>query len=418
MARRGTAQTIHEPDARSLQRPIPSGCLMEVASHESDRLKRILLVCAMLLLSACGLPTPEIESPAGEETQRLPVETASRVDRAVATTGDVITYTVTVDYDPGYQVELPQTGADIAGFRIIDIGSEEPRDENGRRIEERWYKLRADLVGSYVLPPVEVAYRPVPDEGTEEAGDVEVAEAEATAEPEVQTVQTSEIFIEVQSVLPTDGEVTDIRALKPLRQVETPIPGWLWAAAGAAAVLVILLGMWLWRRLRKKTEVPARPAHAIAYEALSRLRETDFEDLEAMRRFHFEISEVIRGYVENRFTLNATDLTTEEITVALDELRGLAGDDSNRLRQFLTATDQVKFAAYEPSEEEISGTYEGALSFVEATRERPEAAQSDTALKAAVRADASPPDAPPPPPSAPPPQGTNSGAAESREVAA
>ena len=62
----------------------------------------------------------------------------------------------------GTRSRCPRPAADIAGFRIIDVGSEEPREEGDRRIEERWYKLRADLVGSYVLPPVEVAYRPVP----------------------------------------------------------------------------------------------------------------------------------------------------------------------------------------------------------------------------------------------------------------
>ena len=94
---------------------------------------------------------------------------------------------------------------------------EAPRDEDGRRILERWYKLRADLVGSYVLPPVELAYRLAATAG-------EPAASETPAE----SVQTSEIFIEVQSVLPAGGEATDIRGLKPLRQVKTPTPVWLW----------------------------------------------------------------------------------------------------------------------------------------------------------------------------------------------
>ncbi len=330
------------------------------------------LILLFLLASACGQPPAEVEGPAGgERAQLTPVETRSRVDRAVATTGDVITYTVTVDHDPGYQVELPETGADIAGFRIIDVGSEEPREADGRRILERWYKLRADLVGSYVLPPVEVAYRPIPDSEQPEDG---AGDAGDEAGGGFDTVQTSEIFIEVESVLPEDGEVTGIRGLKPLRQVQAPTPWWLWALAGAGAVLLVVLGVWLRRRRRRQRSVPPRPAHEIAFEALARLRETDFEDAQEMRRFHFEISEVVRGYVENRFTLNATDLTTEEIAAMLDEVRGLAGDHGQLLRRFLTATDQVKFAAHEPSEEEIEGTYEGALSFVEATRERPEEA--------------------------------------------
>ncbi len=352
-----------QPPSRRQPAPLIARAFMPGGRRSST----VRVPLALLLLAACAQPVPEAAAPA---EPRLPVETRSRVDRAIATTGDVITYRVSVDHDPGYEVQLPETGAEIAGFRIIDVGSEEPREEDGRRIVERWYQLRADLVGSYVLPPVEVAYRPAEATGVEEPAAEDAGSTDGDAGWE--TVETSEIFIEVQSVLPEDGEATDIRGLKPLRQVKTPTPWWWFAAGGGAAVLLGLLGRLLWRRFHKPVVVPPRPAHEIAYEALERLRQTDFEDLEAMRRFHFDISEVIRGYVENRFTLNATDLTTEEIVEALGEVRGLAGDDEGRLRLFLAATDQVKFAAYEPSEAEIEGTYEGALSFVEATRERPE----------------------------------------------
>lgn len=326
-------------------------------------------LAAAALLAACAQPTPEPQTPS---EPLPPVETRSRVDRAIATTGDVITYTVTVDHDPAYEVSLPETGADIAGFRIIDVGSEEPREEKGRRIEERWYKLRADLVGSYVLPPVTVTYRP-----TQEAGGEEGDEAETVDEAPPESVRTSEIFVEVQSVLPEGGEATDIRGLKPLRQLDRPTPWWMFAAGAAVAALAGLLAFLLWRRKRRAVEVPTRPAHEIAYEALERLRRTDFEDHEAMRRFHFEISEVIRGYVENRFRLNATDLTTEEIVDHLGEVRDLAGDSGRRLHTFLDATDRVKFAAYDPSEDEITETYEGALSFVETTRDRPQEAAGE-----------------------------------------
>ncbi len=348
----------------------------------------------LLLLLGCNPPAAEVEAPA-EQAQRTPVETRSRVDRAVATTGDVITYTVIVDHDPGYEVSLPETGADIAGFRIIDVGSEEPREQDGRRILESWYKLRADLVGSYVLPPVEVAFRPATETDLAEVDAAEVDAADATAAEDAadetfETVQTSEIFIEVQSVLPEGGEVTDIRELKPLRQVDTTTPWWLWPVAGAVTVLLGLLGIWLWRRGRKEILLPPRPAHEIAFEALARLRETDFDDAEAVRGFHFEISEVVRGYVESRFTLNATDLTTEEITAVLDQVRDLAGDDGLCLQRFLAATDEVKFAAHEPSEEEITDTYEGALSFVEATRERADATRPDATRPDAARPEAVP----------------------------
>ncbi len=311
------------------------------------------VLAASLLLAACaGEPVAEVPTEPKE-----PVEATSSVDRAVATTGDVIRYTVTVDYDTAYEIEIPEPGADIAGFRIIDLGREEPRTTGDRVVEERWYELRADLVGSYVLPPVTVGFR----------RPAEVDDSTSTSE----TVRTSAIFVEVESVLPQDGEgeASDIRDLKPLEKVTSPIP-WGWIAAGTGALVSLLLGLFLWRRRPVKLP-PAIPAHEIAFRELNDLRGTDFDDPQAVRQFHFRISEILRAYVEGRFGLNATDLTTEEILAKLPVLGEIPPSSALDLRTFLEATDQVKFADHAPPRDEIQETYELGLGFVEATTPRP-----------------------------------------------
>jgi hypothetical protein len=337
--------------------------------------------CALLVaaLLAAGCRHPEAKAgDAAAATAKPPVEASATVDRAVATTGDLITYRVTVEHDPGYQVDLPEPGADIAGFRIVDLGRDKPKTVDGRVVEQRWYKLRADLVGSYVLPPVTVHYRkaaakPAAGSKGEDAGS---------------TVNTSEIFVEVESVLPADGAAKDIHDIKPLEKIAER-PPWLIPGAGALGALALAAAAFLWwRRRRLAPAAPPRPAHEIAFAALDALRRTDFSDLAAVRRYYFAISEVVRAYVEGRFGLNATDLTSEEIASALPALTSLDAGDAERLTRFLTVTDGVKFAARVPDEDEIQAVYEDALSFVEATRPRPEPEP------AAV--DAEPPAAPPP----------------------
>jgi len=334
-----------------------------------------LLLSLVLLLAACAE-----EAPPAPAEPKAPVEAASSVDRAVATTGDVLTYTVTVDYDPAYTVEIPEPGAEIAGFRITDLGREEPREAAGRVIEERWYRLRADLVGSYVLPPVSVTYsasRPsdLPDEEEDETADESESATSEEAVSSLETVQTSAIFVEVESVLPGDGDeaATDIRDLKPLQEVAPALP-WVWIIAGAAALLLLLVAFLLLRRRPAKV-VPPEPAHEVAFRELNALRGTDFTDPEAVRRFYFRISEVVRTYVEGRFGLNATDLTTEEIVAELPKLTSLQGGPRQQLETFLEDTDRVKFADSATTEDEIGSTYDRALSFVEETRplETPEA---------------------------------------------
>ncbi len=339
-----------------------------------------LLLIGLLAVAGCGRRQP-LEKPA----PRPPVEVRAAVDRAVATTGDRITFRVTVDRDEAYEVEVPEPGAEIAGFRIVDAGRGTPRRRSGRVVEERWYELRADLVGSYVLPPLVVRYRPAGEPGQ---GRPEAAEAEGAGPEELESaeaggsesvgqraggeVATSAIFVEVESVLPADGAAADIRGLKPLRGPRRAVP-WSWLAAGVALLaLAVAAAYWLRRRHRRPAAPPA-PPHEVAFAALAALRGLDLSDPATLRRFYFGLSEVLRTYLEGRFGLNATDLTTEEIVARLPELRGLPdgplpAERERELRRFLEDTDRVKFAHHRPSESEIEAAWERALGLVEATR--------------------------------------------------
>lgn len=228
--------------------------------------RRIALGCGLvLLLAACGRHQTGDSGAKRAAEPPPPVEVKDSVDKAVATTGDVITYTVAVEHDPGIEVEVPEPGAEIAGFRIIEVGKKPPRRVRGRVVEERWYQLRADLVGSYVLPPVTVTYRS-PEEGGGSQGAKDGSE---------QSAQTSEIFVEVESVLPQDGQATDIRGVKPLQPVATRRTGW-WIGGGVALAMLLLggAGWWWWRR-RVRPAAPPIPAHQRAFQELEALRRLD-----------------------------------------------------------------------------------------------------------------------------------------------
>jgi len=320
-------------------------------------------IAALAALSLAAAPAePDETAPANAKPDAAtpailsgprPVVATARVDKAIATTGDVIAYTVTLEHDVGYQVELPEPGADIAGLRIIDIGRDDPETRDGKVIDRWWYTLRADLVGTYILPPLRSRYR---KSGTDEW----------------QTLTTSQIFIEVESVLPADGEVTDIRDIKPLIVPERGPPWWLIGIGVALLLAAIVLVIWI-TRTKATASVPPPPPYEIAFAALDALRQTDFTDIEAVRDYYFRISEVLRAYIEGTFSLNATDLTTEEILPRLTELDELQPPQRVDLRLFLQHTDRVKFAEHHPTSSEVEQAYEHALGFVEATVPNPNA---------------------------------------------
>ena len=310
--------------------------------------------CLTALLAVAALLACAADEPVGDAEGRPPAELRASVDRTVATTGDLITYTVEIERAPEVEVALDDPGADIAGLRIVDLGrAPEEVLASGRLLERRWYELRADLVGEYVLPALTATYSEPSGTGGE--------------------LEAGEIPVEVESVLPDDrSEATDIRDIKPLRRIEPAVSWLLWTGLAVAAVLLGLAAWWWLRRRRRPgdgtPEAPPIPPYELAIGELQRLRRTDFSDLRELRRYYFAVSSVIRTYVEGRFGLNATDLTTEEILGRLGGLAPLEPLQARRLERFLVATDQVKFAAHLPAREEIERTWEQALGFVEATR--------------------------------------------------
>ncbi len=306
---------------------------------------RIGLGLALALVS-CGR---KVEVP---KTALPPVVLSAGVDRAAATTGDVITYTVTIDQDEKAEVKAGDFGAAIAGFRLEDIADEAPRAEPGRKRRVVKHKLRADLVGSYVLPALEVPWK--------------LGEKSETA-------RTPAIYVEVKSVL-KPGEEQKLADLKPLVMLPDP-PPWLWIGLGAGA-LVLAGGALLLLRRRKHAPVavPAPvPPEELVRERLDALAAfAAWDDERAVRGYYFELTEAVRAYVEARFAVPATDRTTPELA---RELRTSSVPQATRepLLELCARADLVKFADAHPSPDEGHAALASARALVDAVAPAPRA---------------------------------------------
>ncbi|MCK5688879.1 hypothetical protein KAI87_06400, partial [Myxococcota bacterium] len=183
-------------------------------------------------------------------------------------------------------------------------------------------------------------------------------------------VTADAVYLDIESTLPSDGEPQGLRDIKPLRPRPTTIP--LWPLYLLIAVLLLGgLFSWLYRRFYKTKEIeapPPVPAHKTANEGLTHLLSRWPVEDRAQRRLYFSASEILRIYVEARFELNASDLTTDEIVARLSNLKDLQQSEQTRLRQFLRASDRVKFAGDAPIENDFSALVEEARRFVGATR--------------------------------------------------
>jgi len=277
-----------------------------------------------------------------------PVVATASVDRALISTDDTLTFSVVVEREKSIHINLPDIGSRISGFRITDFGTEEKEEEKTRALIRKWFSLRADIAGSYVLPEIEIPYSV---DGTQKS------------------VKTSELFVEVQSPK-TAGDASqagsDIRDIKPLER--SPIPWGRWIAlvailTGAAAGFLI----YRWKKRKAPKWVPPLP-HEVALQKLDELVLPPKADPQLVKRFYFNLSEIVRCYVEDRYGLRATDMTSEEIIRQLKKNSVLPEGEKPAFVTFLKETDTVKFTDFYPPVEIARTVRDRAKKFVIQTK--------------------------------------------------
>src|ERR1043166_4215730 len=159
---------------------------------------------------------------------------------------------------------------------------------------------------------------------------------------------------------------TNLIDIKP--PIALPSWAWLWwtLAAVLSGLAALAIGAWLfwrWRKARARAVPPVIPMHVRARQQL--------EDALALiaqpKPFCTSVSGTVRWYLEERFNFRAPERTTEEF---LHELRGtdlLLPDQKESLGEFLRQCDLVKFARYEPREQELRTLHAAALRLVDET---------------------------------------------------
>jgi hypothetical protein len=308
----------------------------------------VLLLCCVIF-HGCT-PGGKESAPPDASGTPAPVELKAEADPAKAKVGEPITFRITLEVDPSLSAELPEVGSRIQGLRIVDMGKEGPKKREGRIWSQRWYALKADLAGSYVLPAVSVPY-------TDSEGKDQVAE-------------TKQVFVEVESVLGKTADEQDIRDLKSLEKAKREIPGW-WPLLllGILVILGLLTGLVLYFRRKRRTQEARRTPEEIAMDELENLEATGLLEEARYREYVFGLSLIFRRYLEGRFHVPAAEQTTEEILASLRRAKDFDKALKEAARSFLEETDPVKYCGLEPQPDETETWRSHLVSFMKRASE-------------------------------------------------
>jgi hypothetical protein len=144
----------------------------------------------------------------------------------------------------------------------------------------------------------------------------------------------------------------DIKDVIDVQVKEKKEETWYWYAA-ASALLVAAIIYFL---LRKKAKPVSKPASLNPYkEAKQELEKLQKESLPS-KAFYTRLVDIFRLYISRRKGIASLQKTTDDLVVQLRSLK-LPGDQFNRLAQSLRMSDFVKFAKFEPAENDKTDSF-------------------------------------------------------------
>ena len=139
------------------------------------------------------------------------------------------------------------------------------------------------------------------------------------------------------------SQMTDIHDIKPLARLHWQHRRWLVALAVVLVLAALAGAIYYIIKRHRKSRAPATLLVPPDQMATERLR--DIADVRQFdgKTFYFRLSAIVRDYIEERFGLNAPDLTTEELLPLLRHLP-LKPDLSQGLADLLRASEPIRYA--------------------------------------------------------------------------
>ncbi|MGW8257852.1 MAG: hypothetical protein ACWGMZ_10240, partial [Thermoguttaceae bacterium] len=255
----------------------------------------ILVGCAQKAEIAKSSPTEK--NLARSQVERGPVRVIAEVKPPKPLLSDEPVLTLTIESEPGVEVQKPPFGTALGSFLIRDFHESLPKMHDGREIIQQKYTLEPTKTGRLLIDPITVVFTDLRPNGDQKT----------------HTVQTEALTVEVGSIL---GERAPSLAElhPPVGPLALPSS---WSIAvwmlGALFVILAAAGLWLWRRTKRKTavaEITLSPGE-VALMDLDKLLASGLDGMD-VKLFYVQLTGIVRRYIEQTTGIRAPEQTTEE----------------------------------------------------------------------------------------------------------
>ena len=292
-------------------------------------------------------PPPVVELPQAAQQTRAALE----ADTTVIHLGDPVSLRLRVDHPPGWSVTWPDSFV-VSPFEVLGYQAADPVADG----DQSWSSAEL-VVTSFELGELEVPSIPVVITAADGSSD---------------TLRTDPFVIGVESVgLDESGNLRDIRGPLSIDRSWWGVLPWL--LAGVLGTAVVVYGRRRWSRPPAPKVItpraPARPFYVVALEELAALERSMLLEQGQIKRFHIEVSEIIRRYIEGQLEVRALEMTTDEVADGLSQA-ALGQGITKSFQAFLARCDLVKFAKLRPADDDSRAMIDRARTLIAKTSGR------------------------------------------------
>lgn len=154
---------------------------------------------------------------------------------------------------------------------------------------------------------------------------------------------------------------------------------WGWIFGGLAIVALVVL-YFIFRKKDIKVAILPKPKpvppYELAMQQLNALRDMQLCEHGREKEFYTRLTDILRTYLEQRFGINAMEMTSTQIRAAV-KANETTRPSNQYVDQILEVADFVKFAKVRPLPSDNAKSFSSAMEFVEATKPVPEPVENN-----------------------------------------
>lgn len=313
-------------------------------------MRKYLKIASSLLLVFLSLNTKAQE-----------IKVKAELDSSIILIGDQVKLNLQIEYPGDINILFPVVG-DSLGESVevvermlvdsVDLG------DNKKSMSQTYIVTSFDT-GQHVIPPFQFRF---------------------TYKDFTDSIESNEVNLYVFTLPKIDSLMN---ALKGPIDIKPPYKAPVTFKEVAPWIMGVLLALGIafliWYAVKRKRDnkplfslpqKPKEPAHIIALRRLDEIKEQKIWQQGKTKEYYSEVTDTLREYIENRFKINALELTSDEIISAFKYRNSLVDENTfSNLVRILKNADLVKFAKYEPLPDDNNLALVDTYFFVNQTKE-------------------------------------------------